>query len=58
MWETRRLTALWASTACYRGSFTFLLGYGRIRPYYDKRIYPGIFLKKLKIDTKNLSQES
>jgi hypothetical protein len=24
MWEPRRLTALWASTACYRGSFTFL----------------------------------
>jgi hypothetical protein len=23
MWEPRRLTALWASTACYRGSFTF-----------------------------------
>jgi hypothetical protein len=24
MWEPRRLTALWASTACYRDSFTFL----------------------------------
>jgi hypothetical protein len=24
MWEPRRLTTLWASTACYRGSFTFL----------------------------------
>jgi hypothetical protein len=23
MWEPRRLTALWASTACYRDSFTF-----------------------------------
>jgi hypothetical protein len=25
MWEPRRLTTLWASTACYRDSFTFLL---------------------------------
>jgi hypothetical protein len=24
IWESRRLTALWASTACYRDSFTFL----------------------------------
>jgi hypothetical protein len=24
MWEPRRLTSTWASTACYRGSFTFL----------------------------------
>jgi hypothetical protein len=24
MWEPRRLTTLWASTACYRDSFTFL----------------------------------
>jgi hypothetical protein len=23
MWDTRRLTTLWASTACYRDSFTF-----------------------------------
>jgi hypothetical protein len=23
MWEPRRLTTLWASTVCYRGSFTF-----------------------------------
>jgi hypothetical protein len=23
MWEPRRLTTLWASTACYRDSFTF-----------------------------------
>jgi hypothetical protein len=23
MWEPRRLTNLWASTACYRDSFTF-----------------------------------
>jgi hypothetical protein len=26
MWESRRLTTLWASTACYRGGFTFYLG--------------------------------
>jgi hypothetical protein len=25
MWEPRRLTTVWASTACYRDSFTFLL---------------------------------
>jgi hypothetical protein len=25
MWEPRRLTTLWASTACYRDSFTFTL---------------------------------
>jgi hypothetical protein len=25
VWEPRRLTTLWASTACYRDSFTFLL---------------------------------
>jgi hypothetical protein len=24
IWEPRRLTTLWASTACYRDSFTFL----------------------------------
>jgi hypothetical protein len=24
MWQPRRLTSLWASTACYRVSFTFL----------------------------------
>jgi hypothetical protein len=24
MWEPRRLTTLWAFTACYRDSFTFL----------------------------------
>jgi hypothetical protein len=24
MWERRRLTTLWASTACYRVSFTFV----------------------------------
>jgi hypothetical protein len=25
MWEPRRLTALWATTACYRDSFTFII---------------------------------
>jgi hypothetical protein len=25
MWEPRRLTTLWASTACYRDSFTFII---------------------------------
>jgi hypothetical protein len=27
MWEPRRLIALWASTACYRVSFTFNLAF-------------------------------
>jgi hypothetical protein len=27
MWEPRSLTTLWASTACYRDSFTFLFAY-------------------------------
>jgi hypothetical protein len=25
MWEPQRLTPLWASTACYRGSFTLVV---------------------------------
>jgi hypothetical protein len=25
MWESRRLTTLWASTSCYRDSFTFII---------------------------------
>jgi hypothetical protein len=25
LWEPRHLTTLWASTACYRGSFTFTI---------------------------------
>jgi hypothetical protein len=31
MWEPRRLTTLWASTACYRDSFTFFPLYNVIR---------------------------
>jgi hypothetical protein len=34
MWEPRRLTALWASTACYRDSFTFFTFTGRNLPFY------------------------
>jgi hypothetical protein len=30
MWEPRRLTTLWASTACYTDSFTFFSWYGVI----------------------------
>jgi hypothetical protein len=37
MWEPRRLTALWASTACYRDSFTFSTFY-LILPHYG----PGV----------------
>jgi hypothetical protein len=33
MWEPRRLTTLWASTECYRDSFTFLF-----TPDYRKNI--------------------
>jgi hypothetical protein len=32
MWEPRRLTTLWASTACYRDSFTFLLIFCASKP--------------------------
>jgi hypothetical protein len=35
MWEPRRLTTLWASTACYRDKFTFYLLY--IIYLYPKR---------------------
>jgi hypothetical protein len=27
MWESRRLTTLWASTVCYRDSFTFFVSF-------------------------------
>jgi hypothetical protein len=30
MWEPRRLTSLWAFTACYRDSFTFTVRYGLV----------------------------
>jgi hypothetical protein len=30
MWEPRRLTILWAFTACYRDRFTFYLGYDNV----------------------------
>jgi hypothetical protein len=39
MWEPRRLTTLWASTACYRDSFTLpylTLPYNRITPTSNK----------------------
>jgi hypothetical protein len=32
MWEPRRRTTLWASTACYRDSFKFLLSTKLISP--------------------------
>jgi hypothetical protein len=39
MWEPRRLTSLWASTACYRDSFTFTsLEYGRRWPTFAATI--------------------
>jgi hypothetical protein len=33
MWEPRRLTTLWASTACYRDSVTSFLPF-----YYDNEL--------------------
>jgi hypothetical protein len=37
MWEPRRLTTLWASTACYRDSFTYICGHEWCK-YLDMRI--------------------
>jgi hypothetical protein len=34
MWDPRRLTTLWASTACYRDGFTFL-------PTFERNIQAG-----------------
>jgi hypothetical protein len=34
MWEPRRLTTLWASTACYRDSFTFLPIARNLKPFF------------------------
>jgi hypothetical protein len=31
MWEPRRLTTLWAYTACYRDNFTFTFTYVELR---------------------------
>jgi hypothetical protein len=39
MWEPRRLITLWASTACYRDSFTFL-------PILE---YPDLYLDTFKL---------
>jgi hypothetical protein len=37
MWESRRLTTLWASTASYRDSFNFTLEYKRQKGTEMKR---------------------
>jgi hypothetical protein len=37
MWEPRRLTALWASTACYRDTFTLPIRNMRIQKYRCSR---------------------
>jgi hypothetical protein len=45
MWESRRLTALWASTACYRDNFTFNNNY----PKWENLIFQdfrSIFYKR------------
>jgi hypothetical protein len=47
MWEPRRLTTLWASTACYRDSFIFMLSsfYKLISFYsYSISLLPNFFL--------------
>jgi hypothetical protein len=40
MWEPRRLTTLWASTACYRGSFTVYLFTKLVSSQTDKLMHP------------------
>jgi hypothetical protein len=37
MWEPRRLTTLWASTASYRDSFTFFVSIIKYLPHFNKR---------------------
>jgi hypothetical protein len=38
MWEPRRLATLWASTACYRDSFTILPKYHKHYPHTSKEV--------------------
>jgi hypothetical protein len=45
MWEPRRLTTLWASTACYRDSFTFLRA-KVIRHFSFFNIKPQLFAQR------------
>jgi hypothetical protein len=35
MWEPRRLTTLWASTACYRDGFTFIYNQSFLSVFTD-----------------------
>jgi hypothetical protein len=42
MWESRRLTDLWASRACYRNSFTFT--YNSQIKYFRSHVDMDIFL--------------
>jgi hypothetical protein len=43
MWKPRRLTTLWASTACYRDSFTlpFYLGCDNVLPGQGYHTFQG-----------------
>jgi hypothetical protein len=41
MWEPRRLTTVWASTACYRDSFTFFFTVHN----YKKKCFKGIVIE-------------
>jgi hypothetical protein len=38
MWERRHLTNLWASTPCYRDSFTFTFGVNKNRRYQEEKM--------------------
>jgi hypothetical protein len=44
MWKSQRLTTLWASTACYRDSFTLL--YFTLL-YFTNYIWPKVEITKL-----------
>jgi hypothetical protein len=47
MWESRRLTILWASTVCYRNSFTFILTCTHSRVSVYVSLPPELVLKLL-----------
>jgi hypothetical protein len=43
IWDSRRLTTLWASTACYSDSFTYFIN------YYTSSLHPVFLIFKNKI---------
>jgi hypothetical protein len=46
MWEPRRLTTLWAFTACYRDSFNFKMGVMLLRNFWLFSQLHGITTRK------------